>query len=149
MRVFLPSKRDFAIGYVQQPVVRDRDTVRIARQVVQYMLRSNERRLGVDYPVLTEQRSEKGAKCPLGSDGLESSGKLKLPTAERPFQTGHELPAKHLAENLDGQEQIAWMDPPLVIGRETAGGDDAMNMGMKLQVLAPDPEAKSNADLIL
>src|SRR5260370_28505861 len=82
MRVILPSERDFAIGYVQQPVVRDRDTVRIACQVVQYMLRSTERRLGVDYPVLTEQRPEKGAKCSLGSDGLESSGKLKLPTAE-------------------------------------------------------------------
>jgi hypothetical protein len=62
VRVVFPAKRDSIILEGDESMVRDRDTMRIAREVVQNMLRTTERWLGVDDPVLSEKLSEKSAK---------------------------------------------------------------------------------------
>jgi len=59
MRIILPAKRDSIILEGDESMVGDRDAMGIARQVVQNMLRTAERRLGVHDPVLSEKLPEK------------------------------------------------------------------------------------------
>src|ERR1035441_1066137 len=75
------------------------------------------------------------------------SRKLKRTLAECMLQTVDELPAKDLAENLGWEKGVAWMDPPLAIGRKAAGGHHAMNVGMVLQVLPPGVQDAEETDL--
>ena len=50
-----PPECDIAIGEGKQPVVRDGDAMRVGAKVTQNVLRTTERRLGIDDPVLAEQ----------------------------------------------------------------------------------------------
>ncbi len=54
VRIVLPSERHSIILEGDESMVRDRDTMGIARQVMQNMLWAAEGRLGVDDPVLSE-----------------------------------------------------------------------------------------------
>src|SRR6185437_12656271 len=61
-----PAKAHLAVLDAYQPSVRDGNPVRVACQILQHMLGSAERRLGVDHPLLTSQASEQrveGARC--------------------------------------------------------------------------------------
>jgi hypothetical protein len=49
------------------------------------MLGTAERRLGIDDPVLPEQGAQEGAEGHLIVEGLERSGKSKLPLTESAF----------------------------------------------------------------
>ena len=50
-------------------------------------------------------------------------------------------------EHFDGKkEAIARGDPALVIGRETPGRNDTMQMGMRLEFLTPGMEHAEEAD---
>ena len=52
--VVLPPKGDLAIGQLDQTMVGNGYPVRVSRQVVQYMLRAAEGRLGINDPILAE-----------------------------------------------------------------------------------------------
>jgi len=59
-----------------------------------------------------------------------------------------ELAAEYAAENANGQEEGASRgDPVGMIRRQTAGGNDAVDMRMKLQALIPAMEHAEEADL--
>jgi hypothetical protein len=62
VRIVFPAKRNSIILEGDESMVRDRDTMGIARQIVQNVLGAAEGRLGVDDPVLLEKLSEKSAK---------------------------------------------------------------------------------------
>src|SRR5215218_10667065 len=69
---------------------------------------------------------------------FQTAGKPEFPLIERALQTGDELAAKHATQYLDRQEErIVRVDPALVVGRETAGWDYAVNMRMRLKLLSP------------
>jgi len=55
-----PAEGDLAIGQSDQPGVRDRDAMSVSAEIAQYMFRSSEGRLGIDDPVLAEQRTQPG-----------------------------------------------------------------------------------------
>src|SRR5258708_4165436 len=119
----------------------------IARQILQQMLRSMKRRLGVDDPFFTEQCSQKCAKRLVCGDGLERSRKLKCSPAECMLEAVDELSAKHLAEDLGWEKGVTRMNPLLVIGRKPASGDHAMKVRMMLQVLPPSMQDAEKAGL--
>jgi len=62
VRIVFPAKRNSIILEGDKSMVRDRDTMGIARQIVQNVLRPAEGRLGVNDPVLVKEPSEKPAK---------------------------------------------------------------------------------------
>src|SRR5580704_15896217 len=74
--IVFPAESDLAIGKVHDPVVRDGDAMRVAGQVVEDMFRTAKRSLGVDHPILTEQRSQKRVESFRFGEGLQTSGKL-------------------------------------------------------------------------
>jgi hypothetical protein len=78
------------------------------------------------------------------AEGLRFSQKLQLPVEAElapgvgAFQCGDKLAAEDTAEHLDRkQEGIARVDPSRVVRRQPAGGNDAMEMRMKFQLLIP------------
>jgi hypothetical protein len=64
------------------------------------------------------------------------------------LETGDELSAKHTSEYLDGEKEVrTGSDPAGAIERESAGGDNTVDMGMKLEFLVPGVEHAEEADL--
>ena len=65
----------------------------------------------------------------------------------RPLKEIEKLAAKDAAENLDGQEETIFrLDPVGVAWIETSGGNDAVEMRVQPQVLAPGMEDAEEAD---
>jgi hypothetical protein len=79
---------------------------------------------------------------------LERTGESKLAHLKLPLQTGDELTAEDATEYADRQEEgIAGMDPAGVIWGQTSGGDQAMDMRMSQQILAPGMQHGEESDL--
>jgi hypothetical protein len=78
----------------------------------------------------------------------EFSRQVQLAALEGGFKSGDELAPKHTAQYSDGQEE-AWMrsNPAGVITGESAGGNDTVDMGMKLEFLIPGVEHAEEADV--
>src|SRR5579884_2829192 len=75
-------------------------------------------------------------------------GKHEFSGTEGALQGLGKLSAKHLAQYLDWQEEsVARANPALMIGRETAGRNHAMDMRMDLQILSPGVQDAEEADL--
>jgi hypothetical protein len=68
--------------------------------------------------------------------------------AKRSPQAGDELAPKHFAEHLHRKkESVTWANPGGLIESEPSRWNDAVNMGMMLQVLSPCMENAQEADL--
>src|ERR1700733_12101521 len=148
MGIVFPAESDLAIGKVHDTVVGNGDAMRVAGQIVEDMFGPAERSFGVDYPILTEQRSQKSVEGFRFAEGLQASGKEQFPVLEGMLETVDELAAKYAAQHFYRQEEgIARMHPALVIGRETAGGDHAMDMRVMLEGLSPGVEHTQETDL--
>ena len=72
-------------------MIRYGNTVRVARQVVQHVLRSAERRLGVDHPLLLMQRPQERAKHIIVRQGLQCTGQAEFTFTEHAFEPVDEL----------------------------------------------------------
>jgi hypothetical protein len=71
VRVVFPAKRDSIVVEGDESMVRDRDTMGIAGQVMQHMLGAAEGWLGVDDPVLLKKLSDKSAETTRLGETLE------------------------------------------------------------------------------
>ena len=58
-----PAEAHLAVVEAEESSVGDSDPVRVACQVLQHMLGSSERRLGVDHPLSPAQAAKQRVKC--------------------------------------------------------------------------------------
>jgi hypothetical protein len=78
----------------------------------------------------------------------EILGEAELALLKSGLETGLELAAKYPAQHREGEKEArAGWDPVGVIERQPTGGDDAVDMGMKLQLLIPGMQHAEEADL--
>jgi hypothetical protein len=78
----------------------------------------------------------------------EFSGHVQLTALEGRLQTSDELATKHAPQYGDGKEEArVGSNPTGVIAGESAGGNDTVDMGMKLEFLVPGMEHAEEADL--
>ena len=64
------------------------------------------------------------------------------------LQRGKEQPTEETSEHADGQKEVgSTADPTTAVGREPAAGDDAMQVRMMEQCLAPSVEDGEEAEL--
>jgi len=148
MRGVSPAKRDLAIPQGDQSVVGDGDTVGVRAEIPQDMLRSSEGSFAVDDPVVAKQLPEPGGEDLGLGEELEVAMEAELALGESALQSGDELAAKHPAQHFVGKKKrAASCDPARVIGGQTPGGEYAMDMGMKLELLIPGVEYAEEADL--
>ena len=81
--VILPLEADLITVVFEQAVIRDRDAVSVAGEVLEDVLRATEGRLRIDHPLLLPRLGE---KCPEGSrtaEGIELPMETKLAGAKR------------------------------------------------------------------
>jgi hypothetical protein len=105
VRIVFPAERDLAGGKVHDPVIRDSDAMRVASQIVEDMLWPPERSLGVDYPILTEQRAQESMESFLFAEPFEASGKQQFAVTKSVLEPGDELAPKDAAQNFYRQEE--------------------------------------------
>src|SRR6202171_44732 len=73
--------------------------------------------------------------------------KMELAFLEGPLETSNELAAEDATKHLDGEEKSAARFYPVgVIERQAAGGNDAMDMGMKPELLTPSVQHGEEAE---
>ena len=131
-RVILPAEGDALTVESQQAMIADGDTVSVPAEVAQHLASAAESWLGINDPVLPEQRAEKSQKQLGLFERRVGRRELQFLVAERPLEAAHELATKHLAEDLHGQEEpVLGMHPAGTIRGQTAGRDDTVNEGMQ------------------
>jgi hypothetical protein len=100
-----PPEGNVAISKSDQSVVGDGDAVSVVSEIAQHVFWSTEGRLGIDDPVLSEQRPEPGGEGSRGSERSEGPVELNCAIVESCLERSHELAAEDAAEHFDGQEE--------------------------------------------
>ena len=146
--VIFPAEGHLRIRDIDQPMIRDRDTVGVASQIMQHMFRPAKGLLGVHDPVFTEQGSQETGESLRFNKSCAGSEEDEFVSTEREPQARHKLAAKHPAQNLHWQEEVIGSpDPVLMIRRQPAAGYDAVNVRMRLKRLAPGMQNAEEPDL--
>lgn len=116
-RIVPPTKRDGVAVEGNETVVGDGDTVSVASEVTDHLLRAAEGGLGIDDPVLAKQRSEERREALWLFQVLDRSGANQLFLPIRATQSIDKLAPEDLAERLNRQEErVQRMDPSLFVG---------------------------------
>src|SRR5271166_1279662 len=143
-----PLECDIAVGESGQPAIGDGDAMGVGAQIAQHIFRPSEGALGVDDPVMAEQYAQPCCEGTRLGHGQEVAVELDHASMEGAAKSSDELAAEDTAEHTDGQEEGAPSgDPAGVIWSDTAGGQYAVDMGMKLQALIPAMEHAEEAYL--
>src|SRR5271167_2766839 len=120
----------------------------VSAEITQGMFGTSERGFAIDHPVMLEQLAKPGGEDLRLSELIQIAIEAQLPYVAGAFQRGQELTAKNPAQHFDGKkERVVGVDPMGVIRRESTGGDDTMDMGMKLQLLVPGVQHAEETDL--
>jgi hypothetical protein len=129
-------------------MVGDGNTMSVAAEILQDVLGSAEGWFGVNDPIFAEERTQPGREELGMGKRCEFSAQVQLTAFEGRLQTGDELATKHAPQYSNGKEE-AWMrsNPAGVIVVESTGGNDAVDMGMKLEFLIPGVEHAEEADI--
>ncbi len=99
-------------------------------------------------PAVAEQHSQPCSEGARLGQRQQAAVELEFTSLEGVAQPGDELAAEDAAEHADGQEEgVPGGDPACVIRSETAGGNYAVDMRVKLQSLDPAMEHAEEADL--
>jgi hypothetical protein len=140
MSPVLPTKREVVTLHADETVVGDRDPVRVPGEIVDHLLGSGHRRLGVNHPVLSRGGTEEFRN-------LGARGRLECVLSPGILETGEEFSAEDDREDMDGKEEAGLRRDPLLAGggRAAAGGDD-MNVRMVEKTLRPRVKHGGEAD---
>ena len=130
-----PAEGDLVLGKGNEAMVGDGNAMRIAAQVIEDMLRTPERPFAVNDPVLAEELPQEAGERLLLCEEPKVAVEADLALGESALQSCDELASEDAAEHLDRKkEEIAWVDPACVVEGEPAGGNDAMDVRMMLQL---------------
>jgi len=108
----------------------------VSAQVVEDILGAPERRFAVDDPVPTEEWAQERGESFWRGERFQMAMEAQLAFGESAFQSSNELASKNPSQNRKGKkEAAAGVEPAVVVGRESAGGDHTMDMRMKPSAL--------------
>jgi hypothetical protein len=137
--VIFPAEGNMVIGDLGQTVVGNGDAVGVSAQITKDMVRPSEGGFGVDDPVGGAEAVDKR------SEGL-GIGESDQTAVEREFPLfveSQDLLQKHATnepgQNADREEEVGrGVDSAGTIDGESAGGDEAVDVGMKVPAMATD-----------
>ena len=119
-------------------MVGDGDAMRIAGQVMQHVLGAAEGRFGIDHPVLPIKRAQEEGEVLLLMKRHALAEEAQLMAGKEAPQSGEELAAEDAAEHLDRQQEAGTgSDPACMIRRQSATGNDAVDVRMWNKCLSP------------
>jgi hypothetical protein len=129
-------------------MVGNGDPMGIAAQIAENMFRAAKGWLAVYDPFVTEQLTDEGVESLRVRQILEFAVKAELALFESVLESLPDFASKYEPECFLGKkEAVTQMDPALVIGRESPGRSDAMDMRMKFHDLIPGVQHAEEADL--
>ena len=99
MGVVFPEKRHVGVGEIDEPVIRDRDTMSVSGQIVQDMFGAAEGPLGVNHPVLSKEGAKKGVERLLRCQRKARAIEDKLLPAKGALEASYELASKDPAQD--------------------------------------------------
>src|SRR5215469_3192308 len=148
MGVVFPEERHVGVREIDEPVVGDRDTMRVPGQIMQHVFGTTEGPLGVNHPVLPKQGAEKGVERLLRCQRKACAIEGKLLPAKGALEASYELTSKDPAQDSNRQKESRRRpDPPLVVRGQTAARHNTVNVWMPLQGLSPGVQDAQEADL--
>jgi hypothetical protein len=148
MGVIFPEKRHVGVGEIDEPVIGDRDTMRVPGQIMQNVFGTTKRLLGVDHPVLSKECAKKGVERLLRCQRKAWTKEGELLPAKGALKTGYELASKDTAQDSDRQKESRRRRyPPLAVRGQTAARHNTVNVWMPLQRLSPGVQNAQEADL--
>jgi hypothetical protein len=129
-------------------MVKEGHALGIAAEILQDVLGSTEGWFGVDDPVFAEERTQPGSEELGMGERCEFSGQVQLAVREGRLEAGDELATKYAPQYSNGKKE-AWVgsNPMGVIAGESTGGNDTVDMGMKLEFLVPGMKHAEEANL--
>lgn len=131
-----------------EAMVRDRDTVGVAGEIVENVFGTAEGRLGVDDPVLGKEPPEEMLEAFRCGELLERAVELELALKQKLLEFGGELAAEDAAENPDRQEEArGGCNPSGAVEGEATAWHDAVDVRMVLEVLSPGMEHAEQTDV--
>jgi hypothetical protein len=144
-----PAERDLVILEGNEPAIGDRNAMGVCAEITQHLIGSTERWLAVDHPARRIKLADQTAKQFGLSQAAKQAVKLELSGSVSLLERCEKLAAEDFAENPCGKKEaiISRAHPTGMIARQTAGSDDAVNVGMLLQFLIPGMENTEEADL--
>ena len=146
--IVFPSERHLAIVTGEEPPIGDGHAMRIAGQVTEDQLRPGQRRLGVDHPLRLLQARQELAPDRGSLPALALPLHAEVLLSGRLPQRRQEGAPKQPAEDPHRQEEaLGTGDPRGAIQRQATCGDQAMDMGMMVQGLAPGMQDPEKPDL--
>jgi hypothetical protein len=147
MPVVFPAKRNLAVLERQETVVGDGHPMGVAAEVFDHLLRSTEGRLGVHHPFGLADWRQVGGEGGGSRKGSRSEKKLEFTVGISLFESFQEEAAEQAAEHTYGEKESRQASLPLAVGRESAAGNHAVQVGMQMQVLPPGVQHGEEADL--
>ena len=145
--VVLPAEADVGLIEIEQATVGDRDAMGVAREIGQDLLGTGEWLLGIDEPFGCAQRRESGGKRPCLVETDEIVKELQFAGIECCRQTFEEQPPEQRREHVRKKEPGLAGNPTLAIARDAAPRNEAVDVRMVLEVLAPCMQDGSDADV--
>src|SRR5439155_1395884 len=121
--------------------------MRVAAEVAEELARAREGALGVDDPVLAvELILEAGEGVGVGERGA-AAGEVEVAGGVRAGEGGEKLASEEAAEDAHRKEVAAGGgDPPRRVEREAPTRDDAVEVGMELEVAGPGVQHGGHAE---
>ena len=144
-----PAERHLVLDEGNEPVIGNCNAMGVGAEITKHLIGSAERWFAVDHPVqrikLADQTSEQLGLRQAAKQAVE----LELSRSVSLLDGFQELAAENFAENplWEKEAGISRADPAGVIARQAAGGHDAVNVGMMLQLLIPGVEDAEEANL--
>jgi len=144
-----PAEGDFVVHEGNEPAIGNRNAMGVSAEIAKHLIWSSERRLAVDHPSQREKLTDQTPEQPGLSQAAKQAVELELAGRVSLLERFEKLAAENLAENRFGKKEavISGAHPVCVIARQAAGGHDAVNVGMMLQLLIPGVEDAEEADL--
>jgi hypothetical protein len=103
--IILPAEADPARGQTDQAAVGDGDAMGIAAEIIEHLLGSAERALGVDDPANCAQRPQPGSEGGWRGQVRQIAKEPELARLEGHLEAGHEKPAIETRQHLYRQKE--------------------------------------------
>ncbi len=135
--VVAPAQADDPLPESEQPLVGQRDAVRVAREVFEDLARSREGFLGVDDPVVLPEISKRHVRRETGLVSKRALQEVEVFAAEDTGQSAHrkeEVP-------------VGGTNPASTCGIEATRREHAVQVDVKGEVLAPGVKDRDHARL--
>ena len=145
--IIAPAEDYAGLVGADQATVGDGDPVSVPAEIGEDMFGRAERWLGIDDPALATKLPDRDCEGMGITEPVERTGEAQSPSLICRLKPLEEQPPEQAGENMDGQEEAWSAAEPASIGGHCAAGDQAMDVRMMGERLAPCVKNGQEPDL--